>query len=65
MSIARRTAIAMGGAVALAGGLLPASAATPAETFVSDNIDKGLGILDDKLLSQPSARSNSRRCCSA
>ncbi len=30
---------------------LPASAATPAETFVSDNIQKGLEILRDKKLS--------------
>lgn len=33
-------------------GLLPASAATPAEAFVADNIQKGLVILNDRQLSE-------------
>ena len=47
----RRTilALAMGAAAA---GLLPASAATPAEMFIADNIQKGLTILNDRQLSE-------------
>ena len=46
----RRTvlALAMG---ATAASLLPASAATPAEAFIADNIQKGLSILNDQQLS--------------
>lgn len=35
-----------------AAGFLPASAATPAEAFIADNIQKGLGILNDRQLSE-------------
>jgi len=43
-AVARRALIAL--ALALpAWGICPAGAATPAEVFVSDNIQKGLGIL--------------------
>jgi len=35
-----------------AASLLPASAATPAETFIADNIQKGLVILNDRQLSE-------------
>lgn len=47
----RRTvlALAMGGTAA---SLLPASAATPAEAFIADNIQKGLSILNDRQLSE-------------
>src|SRR5690606_17646651 len=48
----RRAVLAFG--LALAAPLLagsPAAAATPAETFVSDNIQKGLAILRDNKLS--------------
>jgi phospholipid transport system substrate-binding protein len=36
---------------ATAASLLPASAATPAEAFIADNIQKGLSILNDRQLS--------------
>jgi phospholipid transport system substrate-binding protein len=36
--------------------ILPAGAATPVETFVSGNIDKGLSILNNKQLSQVQRR---------
>jgi phospholipid transport system substrate-binding protein len=52
MTILRRTALVMMLSTVAGEGILSASAATPAETFVSDNIDKGLGILNDKQLSQ-------------
>ena len=47
----RRTVLglAMG---ATAASLLPASAATPAEAFIADNIQKGLIILNDRQLSE-------------
>ena len=47
----RRTilALAIG---ATAASLLPASAATPAEAFIADNIQKGLSILNDRQLSE-------------
>jgi len=35
-----------------AAGILPASAATPAETFIADNIQKGLVILNDRQLGE-------------
>ena len=52
MPLMRRAVLALG--VVLAAPLLagaPAAAATPAETFVSDNIQKGLLILRDNKLS--------------
>jgi phospholipid transport system substrate-binding protein len=48
-SIARRTFLAMG--LALLAPALTASAAVPAETFISDNIQKSLSILNDPSLS--------------
>ena len=50
MGLRRRTilALAMGFSAA---SLLPAAAATPAEAFIADNIQKGLLILNDRQLS--------------
>lgn len=56
-TLSRRTVLALGlllgAAVALPHA---ASAATPAETFVQDNINKGLVILNDKALSKDQRR---------
>lgn len=51
MGMRRRTVLglAMG---ATAASLLPASAVTPAEAFIADNIQKGLIILNDRQLSE-------------
>ena len=48
-SITRRTMLAM--ALVLTAPVLTASAAVPAESFVADNIQKGLTILNDPALS--------------
>ena len=47
----RRTILALATGLTAA-SLLPASAATPAETFIADNIQKGLSILSDRQLSE-------------
>lgn len=47
----RRTVLALVTG-ATAASLLPASAATPAEAFIADNIQKGLSILNDRQLSE-------------
>lgn len=47
----RRTILTLATGLAAA-SLLPASAATPAETFIADNIQKGLSILSDRQLSE-------------
>jgi len=54
MSILRRTAMltSLSLCVCAIAGVSPAIAVTPAEAFVSENIDKGLGILNDKQLTQ-------------
>ncbi|MES2254005.1 MAG: ABC transporter substrate-binding protein [Pseudomonadota bacterium] len=51
VTMRRRTvlALAIGAAVT---GVMPASAATPAEAFIADNIQKGLTILNDRQLSE-------------
>jgi len=46
----RRTILAMAMSLTAA-GVVPASAATPAEAFIADNIQKGLVILNDRQLS--------------
>ena len=48
-TMARRTVLAM--TLALIAPALAAQAATPAESFISDNIQKGLSILNDPALS--------------
>lgn len=50
MTMKRRAVLAMALALPLMGASL-AHAATPAEGFISDNIQKGLGILNDSQLS--------------
>ena len=52
----RRTAILMAMMACVTARVLPARAATPAEAFVSDNIDKGLAILNNKQLTQTQRR---------
>lgn len=47
----RRTILALSMGLTMA-SLLPASAATPAEAFIADNIQKGLTILNDRQLSE-------------
>lgn len=49
-----RSLVAVGFAVACAAfaATMPASAATPAESFVQSNVDKGLAILNDQSLSK-------------
>ncbi len=47
----RRTVLAMSLALTAAGAL-PASAATPAEAFIAENIQKGLVILNDRQMSE-------------
>lgn len=51
VTMRRRTvlALAIGAAVT---GVMPASAATPAEAFIAENIQKGLTILNDRQLSE-------------
>jgi phospholipid transport system substrate-binding protein len=49
-SLMRRVAVLAAFALALTGATAPAQGATPAETYVSDNIQKALSILDDKQL---------------
>ena len=46
----RRTVLALAMGLTAA-SVLPASAATPAEAFIADNIQKGLTILNDRQLS--------------
>ena len=50
MGMRRRTILALATGLCAA-SLLPASAATPAEAFIADNIQKGLTILNDRQLS--------------
>jgi phospholipid transport system substrate-binding protein len=47
----RRTVLALTMGLSAA-SLLPAAAATPAEAFIADNIQKGLSILNDRQLSE-------------
>jgi phospholipid transport system substrate-binding protein len=47
----RRTVLGMATGLAAA-SIFPASAATPAETFIAENIQKGLTILNDRQLSE-------------
>ena len=56
MSILRRTAILMALSALAGGSISPVNAATPVEAFVSDNINKGLGILNEKQLTQAQRR---------
>lgn len=52
----RRTAILMAMMACVTAGVLPAHAVAPAEAFVSDNIDKGLAILNNKQLTKTQRR---------
>ena len=51
IGMGRRTVLALAMGLTAA-SLLPASAATPAEAFIADNIQKGLSILNDRQLSE-------------
>jgi phospholipid transport system substrate-binding protein len=51
VTMRRRTVLALAVGAAMA-GVMPASAATPAEAFIADNIQKGLTILNDRQLSE-------------
>lgn len=56
ISLARRALLAFSLLLAAPMFVAPAAAATPAETFVQDNITKGLAILNDKHLSKDQRR---------
>lgn len=57
LPIARRTVIALAAAIGLSLFSQAAAAATPAETFVSDNVQRGLAILNNHSLSEAQRRS--------